>query len=115
MAEGESTRAWIQIAGKIGAIEQYTRDNEVYLGQLLDAINGLVYPVEKFDAKVQRCKPYCKHFPNVDIMYDHMLSVQFYHVKQGCTFWYFSIENCMHNLLFLIRARCTNGAALNAS
>jgi len=54
MAVSDNARTWIQIAEKIGAIEQYTRDNEVYIGQLLDAINGLAYPVDKFDAKVQR-------------------------------------------------------------
>lgn len=52
MAERDRDRKWIQIAEKIGALEQCMRDNEVYVGQLLDTINGLAYPVDKFDAKV---------------------------------------------------------------
>ena len=52
MAEGDSGDAWVQIAGKITAIKEYTKEKEAYLSQLLDAINGLAYPVEKFKCKV---------------------------------------------------------------
>jgi len=52
MAEGDSADAWAQIAGKITAIKDYTKEKESHFSQLLDSINGLAYPVEAFNAKV---------------------------------------------------------------
>lgn len=52
MAEGDSADAWAEVAEKITAIRDYTKEKEMYLNQLMDAINGLAYPVEEFNAKV---------------------------------------------------------------
>ena len=52
MAEGDSTDAWAETAEKITAIRDYAKKGQMYLSQLLDAINGLAYPVEEFNAKV---------------------------------------------------------------